>query len=420
MGRRKGDGGLGHAEGRQGHASSSARVGDRWFLENRRRAGASPRRRKTRRQVSPCELAASLRLDSIWRGTTMIEPIDLQRHRHPTHAGHARRHARRRGRRRRLRRRPDRQPPRGTRRGPARQGGGPVRAVGHHVEPDLRQGATPSPATSCSARPTATSTTYEAGGPAVLSGVTCRTLDGDYGILDVSQFEDKIRPRQRSPGAHPAGLPGKHAQPRRRPGLPAGEDPGHQRLGAAARPGHAPRRRPAVERRRRHRHCRRRVGAAISTPSRSASARGWARRSDRPWPGHATSSRGPGGSASCSAAACVRPACWPRRPCTPWITTSTAWPRTTATPSVIAQAIADTPGLRLDPPEVETNLIWFEVDPELGTAGRGGSPEGARRAGASYGAACSAPARISMSRRRRPNTQPQPFARQRRQLAGMK
>ena len=35
---------------------------------------------------------------------------------------------------------------------------------------------------------------------------------------------------------------------------------------------------------------------------------------------------------------------------------------------VIAQAIADTPGLRLDPPEVETNLIWFEVDPDLGTA----------------------------------------------------
>ena len=35
---------------------------------------------------------------------------------------------------------------------------------------------------------------------------------------------------------------------------------------------------------------------------------------------------------------------------------------------LIAQAIADTPGLRLDPPEVETNLIWFEVDPELATA----------------------------------------------------
>ena len=32
---------------------------------------------------------------------------------------------------------------------------------------------------------------------------------------------------------------------------------------------------------------------------------------------------------------------------------------------VIAQAIADTPGLRLDPPYVETNLVWFEVDPAL-------------------------------------------------------
>src|SRR5262249_34281911 len=34
----------------------------------------------------------------------------------------------------------------------------------------------------------------EAGAPAALSGVTCRTLDGDYGILDLSQLEDKIRP----------------------------------------------------------------------------------------------------------------------------------------------------------------------------------------------------------------------------------
>jgi len=35
---------------------------------------------------------------------------------------------------------------------------------------------------------------------------------------------------------------------------------------------------------------------------------------------------------------------------------------------VIAQAVADTPGLQLDPPDVHTNLVWFEVDPELGTA----------------------------------------------------
>ncbi|GIW80085.1 MAG: threonine aldolase [Gemmatales bacterium] len=35
---------------------------------------------------------------------------------------------------------------------------------------------------------------------------------------------------------------------------------------------------------------------------------------------------------------------------------------------IIADAIRDTPGLRLDPPKVETNLIWFQVDPELGPA----------------------------------------------------
>src|SRR5437764_4502707 len=35
---------------------------------------------------------------------------------------------------------------------------------------------------------------------------------------------------------------------------------------------------------------------------------------------------------------------------------------------VIAGAIADSPGLRLEAPEVQTNLIWFQVDPELGTS----------------------------------------------------
>jgi threonine aldolase len=35
---------------------------------------------------------------------------------------------------------------------------------------------------------------------------------------------------------------------------------------------------------------------------------------------------------------------------------------------VIARAIMDTPGLRLDPPEVETNLVWVEVEREMGSA----------------------------------------------------
>lgn len=35
---------------------------------------------------------------------------------------------------------------------------------------------------------------YEAGGAAVLSGVTTKTVDGDFGILDVTQLEGKCRP----------------------------------------------------------------------------------------------------------------------------------------------------------------------------------------------------------------------------------
>src|SRR5947209_3198105 len=34
----------------------------------------------------------------------------------------------------------------------------------------------------------------EAGGPAALSGVTCQLIEGDYGVLDVTQLEGKVRP----------------------------------------------------------------------------------------------------------------------------------------------------------------------------------------------------------------------------------
>ena len=36
--------------------------------------------------------------------------------------------------------------------------------------------------------------TWEAGGPAILSGVTCRTIAGDRGVISESQLFDKIRP----------------------------------------------------------------------------------------------------------------------------------------------------------------------------------------------------------------------------------
>lgn len=39
-----------------------------------------------------------------------------------------------------------------------------------------------------------------------------------------------------------------------------------------------------------------------------------------------------------------------------------------ANAKLLAAAVADTPGLTLVPPDVETNLVWFEVAPEAGTA----------------------------------------------------
>ena len=156
-----------------------------------------------------------------------------QRHRDPADAGHARGHAGRRGRRRRLPRRPDRQPPRRARRRRCSARRRPCSCRRARCRTRSASRRTRSPATSCSATSNCHIYNYEAGGPAVLSGVTCRTIEGDYGILDVSQLEDKIRPDQRSPGADAPGLPGEHAQPRRRPHLSAGEDPGDQRLGAA-------------------------------------------------------------------------------------------------------------------------------------------------------------------------------------------
>ncbi|MDB5308446.1 MAG: threonine aldolase [Gemmataceae bacterium] len=39
-----------------------------------------------------------------------------------------------------------------------------------------------------------------------------------------------------------------------------------------------------------------------------------------------------------------------------------------ANAKLLAAAVADVPGLKLIPPQVETNLVWFEVGPALGTA----------------------------------------------------
>jgi threonine aldolase len=209
---------------------------------------------------------------------------------------------------------------------------------------------------------------YEGGGPAVLSGVTCRTLDGAHGILDLTQLEDTIRPA---------------------------DDPHQVRT-----------RLVCLE------NTHNRGGGTVYPLDKIAAISAWARRHDlvmhldgaRLW--------------NAAVATGIKPAEWARH----FDTVSVCFSKGLGAPvgsalagpetviakcrrirkllgggmrqagilaagalyalenhvarladdhrnaQVLAQAIADTPGLRLDPPEVETNLVWFFADPELGTA----------------------------------------------------
>jgi threonine aldolase len=208
---------------------------------------------------------------------------------------------------------------------------------------------------------------YEAGGPAVLSGVTCRTVEGDYGVLDVSQLEDKVRPvndhlvRTRlvclenthnrgggriypiekiqavSEWARKSGLI-MHLDGARlwnavvATGVPAKEWARHfetvsvcfsKGLGAP-------------------------IGSALSGP-RDFIVR--ARRVRKLFGGGMRQ----GGVAAAGALFALE-------------NHVERLAEDHRNAQVIAQAVADTPGLRLDPPEVETTLIFFQVEPEVGTA----------------------------------------------------
>jgi threonine aldolase len=208
---------------------------------------------------------------------------------------------------------------------------------------------------------------FEAGGPAMLSGVTCRTIEGDYGVLDVSQLEGKIRPvndhlvRTRlvclenthnrgggriypldkieavSTWAHANGLI-IHLDGARlfnavvATGIPAAQWARHfdsvsvcfsKGLGAP-------------------------IGSALAGPREFITR---ARRVRKVLGG---SMRQAGVAAAGALYALENHVA------------RLAEDHKHA--QVIAAAIADTPGLRLDPPDVQTNIIFFEVDPELGTS----------------------------------------------------
>ena len=61
-------------------------------------------------------------------------------------------------------------------------------------------------------------------------------------------------------------------------------------------------------------------------------------------------------------APCARPESSQRRDYTPSITTLIDWQKITPTPVYLADRISEVPGIVLDPPEVETNLVFFNVE----------------------------------------------------------
>ncbi len=208
---------------------------------------------------------------------------------------------------------------------------------------------------------------FEQGGPAALSGVTCRVVEGDYGILDVSQLEDKIRPdnehlvRTRlvclenthnrgggkiyplekiqaiSAWAHSHGL-AMHLDGARlwnaivATGIPAAEWAANfdsvsvcfsKGLGAP-------------------------IGSALAGPRAFVAC---ARRVRKLFGGGMRQAGVVAAAALYALENHIERLAEDHR-----------------NAQVLAQAVADTPGLRLSPPEVETNLVWFKVDPDLGTA----------------------------------------------------
>ena len=208
---------------------------------------------------------------------------------------------------------------------------------------------------------------YEAGGPAVLSGVMCRTIEGDYGVLDVSQLEDKIR----SADEHLV-----------RTRLVCLENT-HNRGGGRIYP---------IEKIQAisewahknglimHLDGARLWNAIVAT---GIPAREWARHFDTVSVCFSKGLGAPIGSALCGPRDFIVRARRVRKLFGGAMRQAgmaaagalfalehhvERLAEDHRNAQVIAQAIVDTLGLRLDPPEIETNLIFFRVEREVGTA----------------------------------------------------
>ncbi len=208
---------------------------------------------------------------------------------------------------------------------------------------------------------------FEAGGPAVLSGVTSRTIEGDHGILDLERLEDKIRPTN------------DHAVRTR---LVALENT-HNRGGGRIYPLENVRAISEWAHRNgllMHLDGARLWNAVVAT---GIAATTWAGHFDSVSVCFSKGLGAPIGSALAGPREFIQRAKRIRKlfgggmrqagvaAAAALYAVENHIDRLAEdhrNAQVLAAAFRDTPGLRLDPPRVETNLLWVEVEPDLGSA----------------------------------------------------
>jgi threonine aldolase len=208
---------------------------------------------------------------------------------------------------------------------------------------------------------------FEAGGPAVLSGVTCRTLEGDYGILEVGQLEGKVRPMN------------DHVVRTRVVAL----ENTHNRGGGRVYP--LEKIRAISDWAKKHHLMMHLDGARLwnAIVATGIAAPKWTEHFDSVSVCFSKGLGAPIGSALAGTHDFVNRARRIRKLFgggmrQAGIAAAAALYALDhhidrladdhGNARVIAQVVADTPGLRLDPPDVETNIMFVKVDPELGTA----------------------------------------------------
>jgi threonine aldolase len=208
---------------------------------------------------------------------------------------------------------------------------------------------------------------FEAGGPAVLSSVMCRTIDGDFGILDVSQLTDKIRPVN------------EHLVHTRLVCLENTHNYGGGRIFPLERieaiSSWAPKQGLMM-----HLDGARLWNAIVAT---GVPAGEWARHFDTVSVCFSKGLGAPLGSALAGTRDLIARARRIRKLFGGGMRQAGVVAAAALyaldhhidrlaedhrNARLIGEAVADTPGLRLDPPDVETNIIWVDVDPDLGTA----------------------------------------------------